>query len=155
MQMRIISPVKARERFILAAQEHYLKRITGSFKLAIEELRGDRLGDLPPDQIKKREGELILKAIAPRDRVVCLAETGRLHASPQFAAWLERQLTASSGALTFVVGGAYGFDEHVLDRCDERLSLSPLTFPHELARVILLEQIFRAATILEGRSYHK
>lgn len=102
----------------------------------------------------RKEGQGVLSALSPRDMVVGLDERGRAYASRDFAARLARWFEDPGRQACFVVGGPFGFAPEVTDRFQERLSLGPATLPHELARVVLLEQLYRAATILAGHPYH-
>ncbi len=118
----------------------------------IPELKG--VSALSHDQIKEREGELILKQIRPADEVVLLDEHGREYRSVEFADWLGRHLAGSGRDLVFVIGGAYGFSPAVYARAEGKLSLSKMTYSHQLVRTIFAEQLYRAFTILRGEPYH-
>ena len=109
---------------------------------------------LTRDQIKEKEGEGILKRIKPGDEVVLLDERGRELRSVELAAWLREKLSRSGRDLVFVVGGAYGFSQAVYDRSDGSLSLSRMTFSHQMVRTIFAEQLYRAFTIIKGEPYH-
>jgi 23S rRNA (pseudouridine1915-N3)-methyltransferase len=108
---------------------------------------------LPPEERKKQEGERILTALPRGYARICLHEGGELLDSASFAAFLEG-LRAGASPPCFILGGAYGLSGQVLEAADRILSLSPLTFPHELARVLLLEQVYRAESIAAGSGYH-
>lgn len=117
----------------------------------ISELKNNR--NLSEAQQKEKEGELILKSIEPRDYVVLLDERGRSFRSVEFARWLgERQQAGRQ--VTFVIGGPYGFSEAVYGRADFKISLSPMTFSHQMVRLIFVEQLYRACTIMRGEPYH-
>lgn len=118
----------------------------------IPEMKG--VSALSREQIKQREGELVLRELAPADEVILLDEHGREYRSLEFADWLGGRLARSSRDLVFVVGGAYGFSEAVYQRADGKLSLSKMTFSHQLVRTIFAEQLYRAFTILRGEPYH-
>lgn len=108
---------------------------------------------LSEEQQKNAEGELILKQLQPSDTVVILDEHGREPRSIELAAWLEKkQLTARK--LVFVIGGPYGFSTSVYNRANEKMSLSQLTFSHQMVRLIFMEQLYRACTIIKGEPYH-
>lgn len=104
------------------------------------------------DSTPAREGEQILALLKPSDRIIALTEEGKLYSSQAFADFLSQ---AASGSLTFAIGSAAGLSPALKHAAAGQLSLSPLTFPHELARLLLLEQLYRAKTILQGGSYHK
>ena len=118
----------------------------------IPQLKGT--GSLSPAQVKTQEGELILKALKSADKVILLDERGREYRSVEFAQALERHMAASSRDLVFVVGGAYGFSEAVYARADDKLSLSKMTFSHQMVRTLFAEQLYRAFTIIKGEPYH-
>lgn len=109
---------------------------------------------LSREQIKEKEGELILKQLSPQDTLILLDEHGAQYRSLEFAAWLEKQLAGGGRNLFFTIGGAYGFSEAVYERANGKLSLSKMTFSHQLVRTIFAEQLYRAFTILKGEPYH-
>ena len=105
-------------------------------------------------QIKQKEGELVLKALKPSDCVILLDERGREYRSIEFSAMLEDRMSRGGRDLVFVVGGAYGFSDAVYSRSDEKISLSKMTFSHQMVRTIFAEQLYRAFTIMKGEPYH-
>lgn len=105
-------------------------------------------------QIKEREGELILKAIKPTDRVILLDERGKEYRSVEFAEEIRRLSLAGGKNIVFVIGGAYGFSEAVYARSVGKISLSRMTFSHQMVRTIFAEQLYRAFTIIKGEPYH-
>lgn len=105
-------------------------------------------------QIKEREGELILKAIKPTDRVILLDERGKEYRSVEFAEEIRRLSLAGGKDIVFVIGGAYGFSEAVYARSVGKISLSRMTFSHQMDRTIFAEQLYRAFTIIKGEPYH-
>ena len=109
---------------------------------------------LSREQIKSREGELILKALKPSDEVIHLDEHGREYRSVEFAAELEKKLSRGGRDIVYVIGGAYGFSDDVYARADGKLSLSKMTYSHQLVRTIFAEQLYRAFTIMKGEPYH-
>lgn len=128
--------------------QHYI-----GFELRqIPELKG--VSALSREQIKQKEGELILKQTKPSDRVILLDEHGKEYRSVEFASFLEQTLSRSSRDIVFAIGGAYGFSKDVYDRADDLLSLSKMTFSHQMVRTIFAEQLYRAFTIMKGESYH-
>ena len=104
--------------------------------------------------VKAREGDLQMKNIAPSDHVILLDEKGAEFTSAAWAAKLESRISHSSGDIVFIIGGAYGFSDSVYARADEKLSLSRMTFSHQMVRAIFLEQLYRAFTIMRGEPYH-
>ena len=117
----------------------------------IPELKNTK--SLSEEQQKTAEGELILKQLQPSDSVILLDEHGREPRSIELASWLEKK-QASARRLVFVIGGPYGFSSAVYERANEQLSLSRLTFSHQMVRAIFLEQLYRACTIIKGEPYH-
>ena len=137
-----------------AAQDDYLQRLHRYTTVELVEVK-DVAGRTIPDVVAvQREGEQLLKAAENAGRKIALTPGGKLMGSPELASYLRKQVEVYS-RIAFLIGGPIGFDGLVIASCDEQLSLSPLTFPHELARVILLEQLYRACTILSGEPYHK
>ena len=117
----------------------------------IPELKNTK--SLSEEQQKSAEGELILKQLQPSDTVVLLDEHGREPRSIELAAWLEKK-QSTARRLVFVIGGPYGFSAPVYKRANEKLSLSQLTFSHQMVRLIFVEQLYRACTIIKGEPYH-
>lgn len=105
-------------------------------------------------QIKWKEGELILKNIKPSDRVILLDEHGKEYRSIEFAEEIRKMTLGGGKDIVFVIGGAYGFSDVVYDRCDGKISLSRMTFSHQMVRTIFTEQLYRAFTIIKGEPYH-
>ena len=109
---------------------------------------------LSRDQIKEKEAALILGKLKPADAVYLLDERGKAYSSVEFASFLEGRMTSGRGDLVFVIGGAYGFAQTVYDRAVGCISLSKMTFSHQMVRTIFAEQLYRAFTILKGEPYH-
>lgn len=113
-----------------------------------------KVSALSEEQIKEKEGALILKNIGPQDMLILLDEKGKEFRSLEFASWLEKQMAGGAKGLVFVIGGAYGFSREVYARADGKISLSKMTFSHQMVRTIFAEQLYRACTILRGEPYH-
>lgn len=113
-----------------------------------------RSAGLSPERQKQLEGEAILAALQPADQVVLLDENGREYTSREFAAWMERRLASGAKRVVFIVGGPFGFSPAVYDRADSKVSLSRMTFNHEMVRLFFVEQLYRSQTILRGEQYH-
>ena len=113
-----------------------------------------KVANLSRQQIKEKEGELILKQVGAQDILILLDEHGRECRSLEFAEFLEKQLATGAKSLVFTVGGAYGFSEDVYKRANWKISLSKMTFSHQMVRTIFAEQLYRAFTILKGEPYH-
>jgi 23S rRNA (pseudouridine1915-N3)-methyltransferase len=160
-QMSIVAVGRLREAFWKDAEAEYVKRLTAyTSKLNVVEVADeptpDNASPAQEETIREREAERILAKVGARDYVTALDRTGRAFDSPGFAAYLER-VTADgeASALTFVIGGSLGLHTSVLDRANLVLSFGAFTYPHQLMRIVLLEQLFRAAKIQRGEAYHK
>ena len=131
-----------------ARLKHYI-----SFSIVeIPELKN--VSSLSKEQIKSKEGELILKNVRPTDDLVLLDERGKEHTSVEFAKLLQDKINYMGKDIVFVIGGAYGFSEDVYRRADSKMSLSRMTFSHQMVRAIFAEQIYRAFTIMRGEPDH-
>ena len=160
MSMTILCVGKLKEKPYRQMADEYLKRLGRYGKVEETEIP-----DLPEpasgasaaleEQLKAKEGEAILARIHPGDRVIALTIGGKRQSSEELAEHLSRLRTAGMSHLVFVIGGSLGLGKNVLERADEELSMSPMTFPHQLARVMLLEQLYRAEKINAGERYHK
>lgn len=159
MSMSIIAVGRMKEKPYRAMADEYLKRLSRYGR--VEEIE---LPDLPEpanasaaqeEQIRAREGESILGRIRPGDYVIALTIPGRQWDSPGLSRHLDGLMTRGASNIVFVIGGSLGLHERVIARADEQLSMSPMTFPHQLARVMLLEQLYRAMKIRAGERYHK
>jgi 23S rRNA (pseudouridine1915-N3)-methyltransferase len=144
---------RLREPHWQAAQVEYIRRLESYTDFKLVEVR-DMVGKSLPDAVAlAREGEGLLAAARGR-RTILLSPDGRRLTSPELARFLQAQLE-QYGDLAFLIGGPLGFDEAVGGAAHDRLALSTLTFPHELARIVLFEQLYRAFTIIHGEPYHK
>lgn len=110
--------------------------------------------NLSPDQLKVKEGQIVLKNIADGDLLVILDEKGKSYTSEQFSVFLEKKMQMSYKRIIFLVGGAFGFSSEVYQRADTKLSLSAMTFSHQMIRLFFTEQLYRACTIMKGEPYH-
>ncbi|MDE6238238.1 MAG: 23S rRNA (pseudouridine(1915)-N(3))-methyltransferase RlmH, partial [Muribaculaceae bacterium] len=113
-----------------------------------------KTASLSVERQKEAEGEMIISKLLPGDHVILLDERGKEYSSMEFATFLEKQMVAGRKRLIFVVGGPYGFSRAVYDRADGKISLSKMTFNHEMVRLFFTEQVYRAMTILRGEPYH-
>ena len=154
MKTLLILVGKTTNKHFQAGITDYRERISHymPFELVtIPELKNTK--SLSEDQQKQAEGELILKQIQNSDTVVLLDEHGKAFRSIEFAKWLEQKRNTAR-RLVFVVGGPYGFSSDVYSRANEQLSLSKMTFSHQMIRLVFTEQIYRACTIIKGEPYH-
>lgn len=159
MPLALICVGKLREAFYREAADEYLKRLTRLSPVEVVEVpdlpEPTHAGEALRAQVMQREGEAILGKIRPADLVVALCVDGPQLTSEDFAQALGRWETAARGRIALVIGGSLGLSPQVLARADHRLSLSKMTFPHQLARVLLLEQLYRGSKIRAGHRYHK
>ncbi len=150
---------KLKESFWRGAVEEYLKRLSRYVKLTVTEVPDERTPDGASEkeeqEIRDREGERLLKQLRPDDYVVALAIEGNQYDSIGFSKKLEGYGIQGKRHVVFVIGGSLGLSDQVLARADERISFSRMTFPHQLMRVILLEQIYRGYRIMKHEPYHK
>lgn len=105
-------------------------------------------------ELKRKEGDLILKKLAPNDQLYLFDERGKTYTSVKFSQFLERQMQSSHKKMVFVVGGAFGFSDAIYQRANGKISLSNMTFSHQMIRLFIVEQIYRAMTIMRGEPYH-
>lgn len=159
MKITVVAVGKIKERFFEDAVKEYEKRLGRYCKLEIvqvaDEKTPDGAGEALERQIKEREGERILAQIKDGAYVIALAIEGKMLDSEELAEKLGQLAVGGVSHLAFVIGGSLGLSEAVLARADYRLSFSRMTFPHQLMRVILLEQIYRGYRIINGEPYHK
>ncbi|MEI6948231.1 23S rRNA (pseudouridine(1915)-N(3))-methyltransferase RlmH [Paraflavisolibacter sp. H34] len=146
---------KAHEGYVKEGIGEFTKRISKYYPVEWNILpvpKGATL--LSEGDMKRREGEMLLQALRPDDYLVALDERGKEMSSEGLATFLQARSNESVRNLVFLIGGAYGLDEQVLQRAKTKWSLSQLTFPHQLVRLILAEQVYRACTILRNEKYH-
>ncbi len=155
MSIELIVIGKTDQKEIAALVEMYAKRVNFYCRFAITTLPDVRnTKSLTIKQQRTVEGDAILKQLTDGDYVVLLDERGMELRSVEFAAWLQKRLNSGTKRLVLVIGGPYGFSEEVYSRADARLSLSKMTFSHQIVRAIFAEQIYRAFTILKNEPYH-
>ena len=159
LSIRLICVGKLKERFYAEAVAEYTKRLSAFCRLELIELPEERLGENPSDSeietALNREAEQIERKLLKDGTLICLCVEGGQMESEAFAGLLTRTENSGRPRLSFVIGGSFGLARRLKDRADLRLSMSKMTFPHHLARVMLLEQIYRGFQIKEGSKYHK
>jgi 23S rRNA (pseudouridine1915-N3)-methyltransferase len=154
LPVTILMVGKTREKFIQDGLVFYQKRLQPFLHLTLTGVRAEKeAAGLTPEALKAREGERLRAHIPPRAWVVALTPQSRQYTSEAFAAWLT-QREQTSRPLAFLIGGHLGLDPATLTAAQEHLALSPLTLTHELSRLVLLEQLYRAMTIKTGHPYH-
>lgn len=155
IKIKVVAVGKDKDPWVTEGCEHLLTLLRKHANMHMALLPSPKgTASLPPGEIMAREASLIEPHLS-RGLIVALIDTGKQFDSPSFAKQLERWQTTCDGQITFLIGGAYGLDQRLLTRAHHLLSLSPLTFSHQLVRVVLLEQLYRAFSILSGSPYHK
>lgn len=159
MKITVLCVGKIKEKFYTQAVAEYSKRLSRYCKLDIIALPDEKTPDNAGEQmniaIKCKEGERILANIKQDDYVIALAIEGKMLDSVELSQHIERLGIEGKSSIIFVIGGSLGLSKEVLDRADYKLSFSKMTFPHQLMRVILLEQVYRAYRIMKNEPYHK
>lgn len=158
MKITIACVGKIKEKYFTDAIAEYKKRLGRYITLEIAEVPDEKapesLSNAQMEQVKKTEGERLIKAIKD-SYVIALAIDGKKTTSEGFASLIDQSMVKGGSKITFVIGGSLGLSDEVLKRADYKLSFSDMTFPHQLMRLILLEQIYRAERILNNEPYHK
>ena len=159
MKVTVVAVGKLKEKFYVQAVEEYAKRLSRYCRLEIlqvaDEKTPDGASEAAERQIREQEGKRILSQIKDGAYVIALAIQGEMVTSEGLAERLERLAVGGNGHIVFVIGGSLGLSDEVLNRADWKLSFSRMTFPHQLMRVILLEQVYRSYRIQSGEPYHK
>ncbi len=155
MKISLLVVGKTEDKYLIEGIEKYINRLKhyiGFNMLVIPELKNTK--NLTEAQQKSREAELILKQVSNADTLILLDENGKNYTSVQFANYLNKQMIGSVQHLVFIIGGPYGFDEQIYKRANGSISLSAMTFSHQMVRLFFTEQLYRAFTILKGEPYH-
>ena len=146
---------KAHEPFVKEGVDMFTKRIGNYFPVEWHLIPMPKnAGSLSETELKKKEGELILQSFAKEDYVVLLDENGKQMSSEGLAQFIQQRANESMKTVVFVIGGAYGVSNEVMQRANYKWSLSQLVFPHQLVRLILAEQVYRACSIIKNEKYH-
>jgi 23S rRNA (pseudouridine1915-N3)-methyltransferase len=158
-KITIISVGRLKEDYLKAAEEEYIKRLKGFCDLKVIEISAEMLPQHPTQgvitSVLEDEAEKIISKVPKNSDVIPLCIEGKLHSSEDMADMISENASFGSGSITFIIGGSYGLAERVKALGKKRLSMSKMTFPHQLARIMLLEQIYRAFKISQGGTYHK
>lgn len=159
MKIRLICVGFLKENYFKEAEKEYLKRLSPYADVTIEEVPDlpipDKASEAIENSIKEKEGEKVLSKIKPNSFVVLLDLNGTQYESPDLAKELDKWFVRGSSSITFVIGGSLGLSEKLVARANAKLCLSKMTFTHQMTRIILLEQIYRAFKINRGEPYHK
>ena len=154
MNIRLINIGKTTVPYLIDGELDYMRRLQHYLKFERLDLKESKSVKNQSKEVLKKEAELILKQLNPKDIVVLLDEKGKEMGSEHFSVWLEKKQMIGPKQIIFITGGAYGFDESVYRRADEIISISKMTFSHQMIRLLFLEQLYRAKTILNGEKYH-
>jgi 23S rRNA (pseudouridine1915-N3)-methyltransferase len=155
MKVTLLTVGKTNDLSFKNAISEYQKRLKFYISFDIEEIPSlKNTKNLTEDNQKEKEGELILKNLQAEDEVVLLDDKGSEFTSKQFASYIEKKSASGLKRLVFVVGGPYGFSQEVYQRANDKVSLSRMTFSHQMVRLVFTEQLYRAMTILRGEPYH-
>jgi len=155
MKIALLQTGKTSERYLaqgITIFEERIKKYSSFEILTVPDLKSTR--NMPLPEQKTREGEQILRHFRSDDYIVILDHKGKEFSTVEFALWLEKSLMQQKKRIVFVIGGAWGFSKQVCEKADMRLSLSLLTFSHQMVRLLFLEQLYRALTIIKGDPYH-
>ena len=159
MKIRIIAIGKIKEAYLKEGINEYLNRIKPYCNIEIVEVNDESVNDNPKDaeitKVKNIEGERVLKLLKPNDYLIGLDLNKKQYTSPEFAKYIENKFVQGGSSITFVIGGSYGLSDALKNRCNDSISLSNMTFLHQMTRLILLEQIYRAFKINRNETYHK
>lgn len=159
MNIQIVSVGKLKEKYLKMGIEEYTKRLGSYAKIDLVEVPDEKapenLSDADMEIVKKKEGDRILAKIGADTYVVALAIEGKMKTSEQLASDLETLMTYGRSKIAFVIGGSLGLHDDVMKRSDEKLSFSKMTLPHQLMKLVLVEQIYRSFRIMKGEPYHK
>ncbi|SMO33986.1 23S rRNA (pseudouridine(1915)-N(3))-methyltransferase RlmH [Solitalea koreensis] len=155
MKITLIQIGKTEEKYLLEGIDKFEKRLKHYINfssITIPALKNTK--NMSVTEQKKKEGELLLKLIHNSDHLILLDEQGKEFGSSAFSAYLNNHMNKAVQHLVFVIGGPYGFDSRVYDRANEKISLSKMTFSHQMVRLFFTEQLYRSFTILKGEPYH-
>jgi 23S rRNA (pseudouridine1915-N3)-methyltransferase len=155
MKVKLIAIGKTDEPYLIGGIKEYMSRINRYLSIEVIEIPGlKNASHLGQNEWKAKEATKILPVFTPKDVIILLDEKGKEMTSVEFSSFLNQRFASGSGNLVFVIGGPYGFDESVKNKADFRLSLSKMTFSHQMVRLFFLEQFYRALTILRNEAYH-
>ena len=159
MKIRIYAIGKIKENYLKLGIEEYLKKIKPYSQIEIVEVNDEPIPNNPNNSeieiAKNKEGERVLQLVKPGEYLIGLDLGKKELESPAFAEYLNKKMENSGASISFVIGGSYGLSDELKNRCNDSISLSKMTFLHQMTRLILLEQIYRAFKILRNETYHK
>ena len=159
MNITIVTVGKLKEKYLKMGIEEYVKRLGAYAKMeqveVADEKAPENLSDADMEIVKRKEGERILAKIHPDAHVIALAINGKTRSSEEMAAHLNSLMTYGTSKIVFIIGGSLGLHDDVLKRANEQLSFGKMTLPHQLMKLVLVEQIYRSFRIIKGEPYHK
>lgn len=159
MTLQILGVGKLKEEYLKDAQKEYLKRLSRFCKVSVTEIDEERAPEsaspAQEEKVRQKEAERIIKALGKNTTAIALALEGKEYDSKSFSEFIGSMMLDGKSDITFIIGGSTGLDASIINKADYSLCLSKMTFPHQLARVVLLEQVYRAFKIIKGETYHK
>ena len=155
MKIKLLQIGKTNDEYLLKGIDEYSVRIKNYVPFEIETIPYlKNSNSFSPELVKQKEGELILQKIKKEDILILLDENGKTHSSRGFATFLQQQMNTGNKQLIFLIGGAYGFSSNVYERANGKISLSSMTFSHQIIRILFIEQLYRGFTIIHHHPYH-
>jgi len=156
MKIQILMAAPLKEPGIKSSIDDYLRRAGARFPASFLSIKGEKIPPrTPPDKFLQKEAKRLLEKVPPNHVLVAMCAEGKTMPSEGFAQWISAQADSGRGGITFVIGSAYGLHPDLVQKAQLRLSLSPMTLPHQHAALILSEQIYRGTAIMSGAPYHK
>ncbi len=155
MKIKLVCIGKTGKNFLIEGENEYLGRLKHYVpveRVEISDIKNTK--KLSLEQIKELEGKDILSKVNPGEQLILLDERGKMHSSVEFSQFIQQKFNQGGHGLVFLIGGAYGFSDDVYKACSAKISLSKMTFSHQMIRMIFFEQVYRAMTILRGEPYH-
>jgi len=154
MKVKFLWLGKSKDKAFISLIKEYQKRLNHYCRASLVELKEAKYGKLGIEDQKALEAKQFIKEISPQDYVVLLDERGKHHTSIEFSNWLQHKMNISPSQVVFIIAGPYGASQELKERADHVLSLSHMTLTHDMARILILEQVYRGYTILKGEKYH-
>lgn len=155
MRIKLIAIHKTEKEIYETPVNHYKKRLSALCDFELIEIPGlKQANSLPNAELKRREGELILQKLKANEPFYLLDEKGKTYTSEAMASFISTSVLHGQSTIAFVIGGAFGFSDELYAKCSGKISLSSFTFPHQLARLVFVEQLYRCVNIIKGHPYH-
>ncbi len=155
MNIKLLAIGKTDNKALQQLMDDYMKRLSFYIKFELEVIPDIKNAkNMSEAQQKEKEGEIILSKLSPTDQLILLDENGKTFSSVGFSEELQKKMNSGIKTLVFVIGGPYGFSKEVYDKAQGKISLSAMTFSHQMVRLFFIEQVYRAFTILRGEPYH-